>query len=141
MFTILSTSNFTALSFGGNSGGSWGFIVFWIAQCADVLFFCGALWLLCNAEGRRHVARGMWLVVTLLAVYPPSYYGGFGPEKSPPLPFSLGTLIAVGIGLAAFGWGVLSGFNTEEFQEVVRAAEAGQPAPANPTPRSGTTAA
>lgn len=117
--------------------GSWGFIVYWIAQCADVLFFCGALWLTCNAQGRRHVARGMWLIVALLATYLPSYYGGFGPEKSPPLPFPDGTLIAVGIGLIAFGWGVLSGFNTEEFQEVVRAAEATQPSAAQSAPRTG----
>lgn len=83
----------------------------------------------------------MWLVVSLLAVYLPSYYGGFGPEKSPPLPFPWGTLITVGIGLVAFGWGVLSGFNTDEFQEIVRSAEATQPTPNQPTPRDGTTAA
>ena len=114
--------------------GSWGFIVYWIAQCADVLFFCGSLWLLCNAQGRKHVARGMWLVITLLAVYLPSYYGGFGPEKSPPLPFPWGTLIAVGIGLVAFGWGVLSGFDTDEFREIVRTADGGTSASAATTP-------
>ncbi|MGH3279047.1 MAG: APC family permease [Trebonia sp.] len=114
--------------------GSWGFIVYWIAQCADVLFFCGALWLLCHPEGRKHVAHGMWLVVTLLATYLPSYYGQFGPEKSPPLPFPDGTLIAVGIGIVAFIWGVRSGFNTEEFQEVVRATEATQQASTQSAP-------
>jgi len=33
----------------------------------------------------------MWLVITLLAVYLPSHYGGFGPEKPPPLLFPWGT--------------------------------------------------
>lgn len=58
-------------------------------------------------------------------------------EKSPPLLFPRDTLTAVGIGLVASGWGVLSGFNTEEFQEIVRAAEATHPAPNRPTPRGG----
>lgn len=124
---------------------AWGFIVYFAAQCADVLFFCAALWLLSSREGRKHVAHGMWLVVTLLAMLPVSYYTEYGPEKTPALGFPWGTLIAVGIGLVAFAWGVLSGFNTDELQEIVAAAEA-QPAPvaagsAGPDPEPGGEAA
>ncbi|MDR0344084.1 MAG: APC family permease [Nocardiopsaceae bacterium] len=119
------------------ASASWGFIIYFIAQCADVLFFCAALWLVANATGRRHVAHGMWLVIALLAVLPDSYYGGFGPEKSPPLPFPWGTLVAVGIGLVAFAWGVRSGFNTDELQEIVRTTQAAQSAPAQPEPGGG----
>jgi amino acid transporter len=114
---------------------SWGFIVYYIAQGCDILFFCAALWLLCNKAGRRHVYACMWLIVTLIGVYPVIYYGEFGPWKQAganlsPLQFPWGTLIAVGIGLIGFIWGVFSGFNTEDLQELTAAAI--RPAPAAP---------
>ena len=66
------------------ASGSWGFIVYDVAQGADILFFFAGLWLLSNRTGRRHVARCMWLIVMLPGVYPVSCYGQFGPEKCPP---------------------------------------------------------
>jgi amino acid transporter len=98
--------------------GSWSFGTYDIAQSAAILFFCAALWLLANRTGRLHVARSMWLVVTLLAVYPLSYYGQFGGLTTPSIMFPWDTLIAVGIGIAGFAWGVVSGFNTEELREI-----------------------
>ncbi|MBO0774912.1 MAG: APC family permease [Actinobacteria bacterium] len=110
--------------------GSWSFGIYDIAQSAAVLFFCAALWLLSSRSGRLHVERCMWLIITLLALYPLSYYGQFGGLKTPVIVFPWDTLIAVGIGLVAFGWGVLSGFNTEELQEIVRPTETPQEAAA-----------
>jgi len=103
---------------------SWSFGTYDIAESAAVLFFCATLWLLSGRAGKTHVARGMWIIVSLLAVYPVSYYGGFGGQKTPSLPFPWGTLIAVGVGLVAFVWGVASGFNTDELQEITKPAAA-----------------
>jgi amino acid transporter len=102
------------------ASGSWSFGTYDIAQTADILFFCAALWLPASSGGRRHIARGMWLVISLLAVYPLSYYGQFGPLKPPPVMFPWDTLIAVGIGIGAFAWGVASGFDTDELRELTR---------------------
>jgi len=110
----------------------WSFGVYDIALSADVLFFCAGLWAICNAEGRRHVIRAMWFVIMLLCVLPLSYYGAFGINLSitsikPQITFPWDTLIALGIGLAAYYAGVASGFNTDELQDIV--ANAGQLSP------------
>src|SRR5579875_348002 len=115
--------------------GSWGFGAYDIAQSADILFFCAAMWLLANSGGRKHMTRGMWLVITLLAIYPLSYYGQFGALKTPAIAFPWDTLIAVGVGIVAYYWAVVSGFNTEELQELTSNAEpaTGESAPAGTT--------
>jgi amino acid transporter len=104
------------------AAGSWGFVTFFVAQGCDILFFCAALWLLAGEPGRRQVRSTLWLIGMLLALYPVSYYGQFGPEKSPPLQFPFDTLVAVGIGLAAFALGVASGMATDELREITSAA-------------------
>ncbi|MGH3191226.1 MAG: APC family permease [Streptosporangiaceae bacterium] len=114
------------------ASGSWGFLVYWIAQSADILFFCAVLWLLTKRPGRRHVESCMWLICMLIAVLPVSYYGQFGPEKVPAIQFPWGTLIAVGIGIIAFAWGVASGLNTDELQEITSASSPGPPGPGTP---------
>ncbi|MGH3286702.1 MAG: APC family permease, partial [Streptosporangiaceae bacterium] len=106
------------------AAGSLGFVVYWIAQSADVLFFCGALWLLSNAKGKPNVMSGIWVIVMLLALLPVTYYGPFGPYKVSPVGFPWGTLIAIGIGLICWGWGVLVGYNTEALQQITSKAAA-----------------
>ena len=99
--------------------GSWPFWLYDVAFSAAVLFFCVALWLLSNRDGRRHVQRSAWLVWLLLATFPLSYWGQYGPTKAPFLGgFPWDTLIEVGVGLVAFVWGVRSGFHTEAIREI-----------------------
>jgi len=112
-------------------GGSWPFWLYDAAFSAAVLFFCVALWLLSNREGRLHVQRSAWLVWLLLATFPLSYWGAYGPTSSPALGgFPWDTLIEVGVGLVALAWGVRSGFRTEEIGAIVDAAESGSRSPA-----------
>lgn len=101
--------------------GAWGFMVYYAAQLVAVLLFCVALWLLANKTGRKHVARGMWLVISMFALLPISYLGAAGPENVHAIAFPWDTLIALGIGLACYGLAVASGFNTDELRDVVAA--------------------
>lgn len=99
--------------------GRWSFGVYDAALSADVLAFCAVLWALSGAEGRTHVRASMWFVIMLLCVLPLSYYGAFGPLKTPSIKFPYDVLISLGIGIVAYYWGVVSGFNTEELQDIV----------------------
>jgi amino acid transporter len=101
--------------------GAWGFVTYYVAQLVTVLLFCAALWLLSNGTGRKHVERGMWLVVSLFALLPVSYYGATGPGKVHTIAFPWDTFIALGVGLVGYGLALASGFNTDELQQVVAA--------------------
>jgi amino acid transporter len=106
-------------------GGSWPFWLYDVAFSAAVLFFCGGLWLLASREGRLHVQRSAWLVWLLLATFPLSYWGQYGPTKAPLLGgFPWDTLIEAAVGLAAFAWGARSGFETDGIAGIVAAARA-----------------
>jgi amino acid transporter len=115
-----------------NPSNAWTFGEYDIALSATVIGFCVVLWLIGNAQCKKHVASTAWLIFMLLAVLPDSYYGQFGPYANgkAPLVFPWGTLIAVGIGLITYYWGVASGFNTEELQQIV-ASTAPEPAVAS----------
>jgi amino acid transporter len=115
--------------------GAWGFGLYDITLSACVVFFCLAIWALCNAEGRMHISRTAWLFWLLLAMFPLEYYtSAVGPLTKAPFAFQWGTLIAVGVALVAYFWGVASGFNTEELQDIVSNAGSGQ---ARPVPAGG----
>ncbi|MBO0770812.1 MAG: APC family permease, partial [Actinobacteria bacterium] len=101
------------------ASGAWPFGIYDIAMSADVVFFCVALWALSSKECRRHVERTAWLIWLLLALFPLSFYGQFGPLTSPPVPFPWATLIAVGVGLVAYYGGVVSGFQTDEIRDII----------------------
>ncbi len=102
--------------------GSWSFPAYDIAFSLAVAAFCAAIWALSNAEGRKHIVRGLWFIFLCLAVFPLSYYGQFGPQASPSISFPWDTLIAVGIGLVAYGLGLLSSFETDEMRDITAAA-------------------
>lgn len=106
------------------AANSLGFIGYWIAQMADVAFFCVTLWLLSADKGKRAVQSGIWVFVMLFALLPVDYYGAFGPYANPPIGFPYGTLIAIGIGLVCYYWAVAVGYNTEALQEITTKAEA-----------------
>lgn len=101
------------------SPGSWSFGLYDIALSADVLFFCAALWLMADRELRHHIRSAGWLVWLILAMFPLSYYGQFGPGTTHAVVFPWGSLIAVGVGLVAYYWGVASGFRTDEVADIV----------------------
>jgi amino acid transporter len=103
---------------------AWGFWTYFLAMLADVLFFCGALWLLSGAEGRKHVNHGWWFIGAMWALLPVSYYGVYGPETKPALAFPYDTLIALAIGIVAFVLAVASGYSTDELKEIIAASEA-----------------
>jgi hypothetical protein len=105
--------------------GFWSFPVYDVALSADVIFYCVGLWWLSNKEGRQHVQATAWLIFMLLALYPVEYWTkAVGPQPSEPLAFGYGTAIAVGIGLVAYYWGVMSGFLTDELKQILDANEA-----------------
>src|ERR1051326_1195258 len=98
--------------------GSWTWPAYDVAFCAATIAFCVVLWLLSSADGRRHILRTAWLVGLILATFQVSYYGEYGPLKSPVIAFPWGTLIEVGVGLIAFAAGVARGFLTHGLKEV-----------------------
>lgn len=106
------------------ASNAWGPLTYYFAMLADVLFFCGALWLLSNAEGRKHINHGWWFIVAMWPILLVSYYGVYGPEKTPALAFPWDTLIALGIGIIGFVLAVASGYSTDELQEIVAASKA-----------------
>lgn len=109
------------------SASRWSFGVYDGALSAAVVFFCLGLWLLSSKECRYHVQRTAWLIWMMLALFPASYFGAFGPLKHPPLPFPWMTLVVVGIGLVAYYWAVASGFYTEQLRDIVENREEAQP--------------
>lgn len=110
------------------SKGAWPFGLYDATMSACVVFFCVVLWLLGSKEARRHIEHTGWLVWLVLAMFPLSYYGQYGPGQDVVFPW--GSLIAVGVGLVAYYWGVNSGFATDEIRDIVaqyQAAGAAQP--------------
>ncbi|MHB1740615.1 MAG: APC family permease [Actinomycetes bacterium] len=110
------------------AAGAWSFWTYYVAQAGAVIVFSAALWALSNAEGKKHVRSVAWLIFLLFSLLVVSYYGAYGPLKTPDLKFPYDTLAALVVGIVAYYWGVASGFETEEMREIVRAA--GQKAPA-----------
>jgi amino acid transporter len=102
----------------------WSFGTYDIALSAAVIFFCVGMWWICNAEGRRHISSSAWLIVMILAIFPVNYAtASVGAESATPTGFTFtfaeGTLLAVGIGVVAFFWGVFSGMRTPELDDIV----------------------
>lgn len=52
---------------------------------------------------------------------PLSYYGHYGPLSKPALAFPCGSLVEVGVAVAAYYWAAASGFEIEEIHDVVAA--------------------
>lgn len=100
--------------------------------------FTGVLYYLCNAEGRKAVSSSWWLIYFLLAVFGVSYYGSFGPLKTPGIPFPGDLLVVIMVGLVAYGWAIHSGYETEEIMSIVASGSgvvgSDPPAPVAPPP-------
>lgn len=109
---------------GAQRAGGWAFGVYDGAFSAAVLFFAVAMWLSSSAEGRMHIQRSAWLLWLLLATFPLSYFGFYGPLSPSPIAFPYGMLIEIGIGVVAFAWGVRSGWLTDEMADIAAVARA-----------------
>ena len=105
-------------STGVGAPGSWGFVVYFVAMAADVLFLSVAIWALAGPKGRRAVLGAIWVFVMLFALLPVDYYGKFGPEAKPAIGFPYETFIAIGIGLACYAWAIRAGYKTEALQDI-----------------------
>lgn len=99
--------------------GSWPFPVYFTAMLVAVAAFLSALWAVSTPDGRRNITGGVWLIATLLAVLPVSYYGEFGPLATPVLPEPYDLVVILAIGLVSYWWAVRSGFHTEQLDRVL----------------------
>ena len=100
--------------------GALSFPVYFILLLGLVLAFGLILWWRSPAEGRRHVASGLWVVGMLFAILLVSHYGEYGPLAKPPLGFPFSDLVVLAIGIVAYYWGQSSGFATSEIEELNR---------------------
>jgi hypothetical protein len=82
-----------------------------------VVFF-GALWSMSNAEGRKQLRAGLWIIPCVVLCTFLSYYGDNGPDKV----FGYGSdvLIVVAAAVGTYYWSVREGFRTPELEQVVR---------------------
>ncbi|MBX6764001.1 MAG: APC family permease [Rubrobacteraceae bacterium] len=102
--------------FGPLFANSMPFLLYWALTSAEVLGFAGLVWRV--TSHKREVHAAWWLMFMVLTLYLLSYYGSYGDLKSPLIPFPWDNLIALGIGLISYYWGVASGYQTEEMKEL-----------------------
>ena len=98
--------------------GSLSFPAYFILFAATLIVFSAALWYLSNDVGRMHVERSAWLLAVLLATFLVSYFGEYGPLKTPALAFPASDIVEIVIGIVCYYWGVASGFVTQELSEI-----------------------
>lgn len=92
----------------------------YIAMFAGSVIVMGvATWAFSNATGRKQVQSATWLVVLLLATLTLTYYSEYGPLSTPAMRFPYPDLIEAGMGIAAYVWGVKSGYATKEITEII----------------------
>ncbi|MGH7704401.1 MAG: amino acid permease [Candidatus Dormibacteria bacterium] len=122
------------------------FPVFYFTTILLIAGFTAALYYLSNEEGRKAVSSTWWLIYFLLSIFAISYYGAFGPLKTPGIPFPADLLVVIMVGLTAYGWAVRSGYETEEIRGIVELGSGlvgeeepspGTPAAAAPPPQPG----
>lgn len=114
------------------AAGSVSFPVYYILFAGAVIVFTAITWAASNPVGRTHIRQSIWLIALVLATLLLAYFSEYGPLTHPPLTFPVSDLIEVAIGLAAYYWGVTSGFATEDLQAILQAEEATQLPPAEP---------
>jgi amino acid transporter len=95
------------------------FLVYFALLVVEVAGFAAVLRWLGSSDARKAVDRSWWFMFLAGATLLLSYYGAYGPLKTPTIAFPLDTLVAIVIGLISFYWGVASGFATDEIREIV----------------------
>ncbi|MGH7642146.1 MAG: APC family permease [Candidatus Dormibacteria bacterium] len=121
------------------------FPVFYFTMILLIAGFTGALYYMCNEEGREAVRSSWWLIYFLLAIFGISYYGAYGPAASAGqtagIPFPADLLVVIMLGLLAYGWAIHSGYETEDIKAITMTGSGvvgGGDAPATVTPPSPT---
>ena len=95
------------------------FFTYFILLAVEVLLFSGYLWFACVPEKRHEITSSAWLLVLLFGLYLLTYFGAFGPLKTPILAFPLDTIIAAIFSLIIFYWAVAAGHSTPEIEAIV----------------------
>lgn len=95
------------------------FPLYFALSALEVILFSVAVWWLSAPEGKQTVTRAAWLLFLILATYLLSYYGAYGPKSTPTISFPLDDIIELAIGLVGYYWGVASGYETAELNEIV----------------------
>lgn len=95
----------------GPREGHWPIGIYLLGVWLIPLVYLAVLWIFSRRQGRENITRGLWLIILILAIVTLSYYGEYGPLTNG-LNFPWGTLIALGIGLITYYWGVSSGYRS-----------------------------
>lgn len=95
------------------------FMLFWVEETVAVIVYSVIVWFFSAQEKRHEIWRAAWLVALIQGLILISYFTSFGPQKNPPIPFPLDTVIAIVYALIIFYWGYVSGYKTEEIAEIL----------------------
>ncbi|MGC8635117.1 MAG: hypothetical protein ACP5VP_10745 [Candidatus Limnocylindrales bacterium] len=93
-------------------------VVFVVLLAVALILFSIVLRRCSNPIGRMHIERSAWLMAMLLATFPISRYGEYGPLRRPPLGFPSSDLVVIAVGIVGCHRGVASGFVTEELRAI-----------------------
>ena len=108
--------------------GGWSFGIYFSSIVVIIVAFVAALYAISDAEGRRHIRSGAWLVVTILALLLVAYYGQYGPRHPSPIASPFDIIIMIAIAVGSFAWAVRAGGPTEELASILAAEAAKQSA-------------
>ncbi len=102
------------------------FLLYFAEMLVELVVFSLVVWASSGPEGKQAVNRSWWLIFFSMGTLFLSYYGGFGPLKTPVIAFPLDTVLAIVIGLISYYWGVASGYVTPEMQQILDGEAPGQ---------------
>lgn len=108
--------------FGAPGRDSLNIVVYVALTAVEVVIFAVATWLVINRDGRKEIRASWWAIFLQLALYILSYYGAYGPQHHPAMPFPWDSLIAVVIGLISYYWAVATGYLTDEARTIADSA-------------------
>lgn len=110
-------------------------LAYFALMAVEVIVFALVLRFAGSPAARQAVDRTWWFIFLVGASLVLSYYGAFGPLKTPTIAFPYDQIVAIVIGLVAFAWGVASGYATDEIREILASGSGVVPVePEEPTP-------
>ncbi|MDQ8708104.1 APC family permease [Streptomyces sp. LHD-70] len=101
--------------------GGWSFPVYFGAMVTCIAAYLAVLWAISTATGRRHLASGLWIVPSLLAVMLLAYLGPYGPHAEPRLGHGIDVALIALVAIGSYLWAVRSGTRTDELQQIIDA--------------------
>lgn len=124
LIAVLITAYFGPINVAGakfTGAGGLGFWPYLILLLVETLVFAGVIWATARPEGKREIIAGLWLIGYVFAMYIVSYYGVYGPLKTPLFSFPWDTVVAAIVSLAAYYAAVASGYSTPEIEAITQA--------------------